>query len=117
MRVEADRRRNPQPMGRGETVSDDTTFDQWAIIELMGHIRMAGKVTEQEIAGTTLLRIDVPEKAGRGAFTTFVGASAIYRLTPTTEDVACALGDSTPDPVHPWDVRERLLQGEADAGQ
>ena len=38
---------------------NDSTFDEWAILELMGHRRLAGKVTEQEIGGANMIRIDV----------------------------------------------------------
>lgn len=66
-------------------------FDSWAIVELMGHRKMAGRVSEQVIAGTALLRIDVPEYGEDGnaepSFTQFYGASSIYCLTPTTEEI------------------------------
>lgn len=32
----------------------------WAILELMGHRRLAGYVSEQEIAGAAFIRVDVP---------------------------------------------------------
>lgn len=35
-------------------------FDSWAILELMGHVRMAGRVTEEERFGSKVGRIDVP---------------------------------------------------------
>jgi hypothetical protein len=34
---------------------------QWAIVELMGHTRLAGLVSEQAFGGCTVVRIDVPE--------------------------------------------------------
>lgn len=36
-------------------------FDQWAVVELMGRQRIAGKVTERVIAGSGFLQVDVPE--------------------------------------------------------
>jgi hypothetical protein len=35
-------------------------FEGWAILELMGHRRLAGRVSEIEIAGAKMLRLDVP---------------------------------------------------------
>lgn len=35
-------------------------FDSWAILELMGHVRLAGRVSETMIAGAPMLRLDVP---------------------------------------------------------
>lgn len=66
----------------------DESFREWAILELMGHRRMAGEVSEQSIGGGMLLRIDVPATEEQAAFTQYYGTQAIYCLTPTTEDVA-----------------------------
>lgn len=44
-------------------MNDDTTpaFEGYAILELMGHRRLAGYVSEVEIAGAAMLRLDIPE--------------------------------------------------------
>ena len=39
----------------------EQSFDKWAIVELMGHRKLAGRATEQVVAGQAFLRIDVPE--------------------------------------------------------
>jgi hypothetical protein len=62
-------------------------FEGWAIVELMGHRRLAGHVGEQEIAGSAFLRLDVPAATGEGV-TQFYSPSAVYCITPTTEDIA-----------------------------
>lgn len=35
--------------------------DQFAIVELFGHTRIAGRISEQTFGGAALVRIDVPE--------------------------------------------------------
>jgi hypothetical protein len=55
------------------------------IVELMGHNRIAGLVSEQELGGTKFVRVDVPEIEGQQAFTKLYGAAAIYAVTPTDE--------------------------------
>ena len=50
-------------------------FDEWAILELMGHRRLAGKVTEVAIGGGSFLRIDMPMKNGT-RFTQFYSPGA-----------------------------------------
>lgn len=36
-------------------------FDQWGIVELMGHQRVAGHITEQQVGGTNFVRVDIPK--------------------------------------------------------
>lgn len=63
-------------------------FRQWAIVELMGHVRLAGMVTEEERFGAKMGRIDIPGP-GDGIFATqYFSGGSIYRVTPTTEEVA-----------------------------
>lgn len=65
-------------------------FEGWAIVEIMGHRRLAGHVSEVTIAGAQMLRIDVPGKTGADPVkaTQYYGGSSIFCLTPTTEEVA-----------------------------
>lgn len=61
----------------------------WAIVELMGHKVVAGKVSKSELFGPPMLRVDVPETISRSAFTQFYGADGpIYCITPVSETVA-----------------------------
>lgn len=63
-------------------------FEQWGIVELMGHQRTAGRLTEETIGGANMLRVDVPD--GELFRTAYYGASAIYALHVTDEKVARA---------------------------
>lgn len=72
-----------------KTSEQQTAYEGWSIVELMGHNTIAGFVSEQTIAGVAMLRIDVPQvDEDHPAFTKFVSGSAIYGITPTTEDIA-----------------------------
>lgn len=80
-------------------------FEQWANVELMGHQRVVGRCSEEMIAGSPMLRVDVPE--GETFSTRYYGSSAIYCLTVVSEDVArriCASLSQKPSFV--WDLRE-----------
>ncbi len=80
------------------------TFESWAILELMGHVKLAGKVSEQEIFGGKLGRIDVPGPDGKFV-TQFFGGGSVYRLTPCTEEVARAVAvKNAPAPIHAWEL-------------
>ncbi|MGH9424389.1 MAG: acetyltransferase [Thermoanaerobaculia bacterium] len=63
-------------------------FDQWGIVELMGHQRTAGRLSEEQVGGANMLRVDVPN--GDGFRTAYYGASAIYALHVTEEKLARA---------------------------
>lgn len=84
---------------------ETTPFAEWVIIELMGHRRLAGYLTEQEIAGKGFLRLDYPGAADEPAITQLYSPAAVYCITPTTEDVARAIAARTmPTPVHRWEL-------------
>lgn len=80
-------------------------FDGWAIVELMGHRVRCGRVTEVELAGGKMLRIDV-HCADGSVVTEFYAASALYALRPCSEEVAKARTDD-PRPIRPVEYRER----------
>lgn len=75
-------------------MNEETTpakFKEWALVELMGHNRIVGQVTEAVLAGGAFLRVDVPEYDGEKAFTRFYSPSAVYCISPVSEDVARGL--------------------------
>lgn len=71
-----------------------TKFEQWAVVEIMGHRKFAGFVTEQSIGGSSFVRIDIPETEAHGerlpAFTKLFGSGSIYCISPCTEETARA---------------------------
>jgi hypothetical protein len=86
------------------------TFEGWAILEIMGHRRLAGWLTEQEIAGHGFLRIDVPVGGGEegDVASQFYSPSSVYAITPCSEEIARELSKLTLKPVQPWDLRALL---------
>jgi len=84
-------------------------FEQWCIIELMGHQKIAGKCTEQNIAGSNMLRVDVPATEKQQAFTRFYSSSAVYAIHPVDEATATAMaGRLQQTPITIWDMQEIL---------
>lgn len=85
----------------------DNKFELQAIVELFGHSRIAGKVSEQSIGGATFVRIDVPATKTQPPFTRFLNPSAIYAINPVTEDVATAIAERIESkPIQLWDAEE-----------
>ena len=103
----------------------DKKFEAWGLLELFGHQRIAGKLSEETIGGCHFIRIDVPAlpAVGRNAFETATPAytryftqGAIYSMTPTSEAVAHAMAANLRvEPVHAWEIPRLTHQGGNDA--
>lgn len=92
----------------GQVLQAAEDFGSWAIVELMGHVRLAGRISEVEKFGTKLGRIDVPVDGGP-AITQYFSGSSVYRITPVTEAVARQVAlRNKPEPVSPWDFPKQL---------
>lgn len=83
-----------------------STFDQWGIVEVMGHRSFGGRITEETIGGTSFVRVDVPETIRQPAFTKLFGAGSIYCISPTTEALARQYqeGRGSSPPVSEYDL-------------
>lgn len=108
----------------------------WAIVELMGHVRLAGRLTEEEKFGTKMGRLDIPSapsspredcifcegagvkdgivcplsECGPQYVSQYFGGGSVYRITIVTEAVARNVVKGTsPEPVRPWDYPKQLV--------
>lgn len=96
-------------------MSESPEFRQWAILELLGHVKVAGLVTEESHFGTAPGRIDIPN--GDGFITQFFGGSSVYRLTPTTEEIARSVAArNQPTPAHRWELPALPAQQDEERG-
>jgi len=97
------------------------SFEQWAIVELLGRHVIAGRVTEQTIAGAGFVRVDVPHISDPDSpaqcqfgFTKLFGAGAIYAITPTDEATVRAVATRLKTrPIELWvlpDPSVRLIR-------
>jgi PRTRC genetic system protein C len=69
-------------------------FEQWALVELFGHQRIAGLLTEQTIGGCSFIRVDVPAVDDQPTFTKLYGQGAIYGISFVAEEIAVAAAKS-----------------------
>ena len=88
---------------------DSNSLDVWGVLEIMGHVRLAGRITEQAIGGAGMIRIDVPETDRAKSFTRFFGASSIYSITPTSEEVARGIAETLrAEPIRIYELPSAL---------
>ena len=96
------------------TTEHQEPFACWAILEIMGHRRLAGYVQEASIGGGAFLRIDIYKSAESNLtsdeYTTqYYAASSVFCITPTTESTARLVSNThNYQPVQPWEVRPTL---------
>lgn len=82
-------------------------FEEWAIVDVMGHQRFIGRVSEQVVAGQGFVRIDVPETPRQKPWTKLVGTASIYAITPITEEIARAMAaEAQVRPINVFDLPE-----------
>jgi len=68
----------------------------WALVELFGHQRIVGYLSQQSFGSGVLFRVDVPDllkdgKVERAGFTRYFGIAAIYSVTPIDEAAVRAM--------------------------
>lgn len=89
-------------------------FEAFALVELFGHNRLSGKVTEQTIGGASFIRVDVPETNSQPAFSRLLNPSAIYAINPITEETMIEMARNLDKaPLASWDVRETVRKAKA----
>lgn len=71
-----------------ETTSPEVSLDTWAVIELFGHTRIAGKLTNVSIAGCGFIRVAVPAHGGLPGYTRDIAPKAVYAINPCDEAAA-----------------------------
>lgn len=104
-------------------------FEGWAILEIMGHRRIAGFVREVELFGAKMAQVEVPALPEKQilfgllpavpAFTQLFAGAAIFSTIPTTEAIALAAAENIrlapPREVEPLPaVAPRLLGSSAE---
>jgi hypothetical protein len=63
----------------------DSVLGTFAIVELFGHTKIAGYVSEEMVVGVPMLQIAVPGSEGRQPFIRYYGAKTIFSITPVSE--------------------------------
>jgi len=92
--------------------------DLWAIVELLGHQKMAGKLSEQVLGGSSFIRVDVPAFEGSPAFTRLLTDKSIYAINPVTEEVARHMAERIrAQPIQEYDARLMIQRQLEESGK
>ena len=89
---------------------------EWAIVEIFGHRKHAGRTREEERFGAKMLRIDVPTKgdpAAHGWTTHYYGGASIFSFSLSDEATVMRLNRPY-EPAHRLTYREGIEDVEFD---
>ena len=87
-------------------LTEEQPFAEWAIVEMMGHRRVAGYVQEMQIAGQGFLRLDIPAAGDDPGRTQYLSPSSVYALHPVGEATARKAAETwRPEPVSRWELQ------------
>ena len=87
-------------------MKEENTFEGWAILELMGHRKLAGKLSEAVIGGASFIRIDLYYiESVEPEMTQFYSPQAVYGITPMAEALARRFAEGNqPVPVSQYEL-------------
>lgn len=60
--------------------------DTWAYVELFGHSKLAGRVSERKFGTEVMFQVDVPNPIEGVHYTRLFNPKAIFSINPTTEE-------------------------------
>lgn len=62
------------------------SIETWAYIEIMGHSRIAGRVSTMKLGVNVMLQVDVPKADDGFSHSELYAPTAIFSIKPTTEE-------------------------------
>lgn len=71
-----------------EVTTPEASTEQWAILEIMGHERLAGRISDATVAGVPMLRVEVPATDKLPGFTRLLSGASLFSVTPVPEAAA-----------------------------
>ncbi len=101
-----------------EAATNENDGWEWAIVEIMGHRKHAGRVREEERFGAKMLRIDIPvdgKPDEKGWTTHYYGGSSIFSFTLTDE--ASVMKANKPWEPYRYQIEDQSAEDDDDHGE
>lgn len=67
--------------------SSDEALDMWAFVEVMGHSKIAGRLTTRKLGTSVMLQVDVLKPDGSGSwYSKLYAPGSLFSITPCSEE-------------------------------
>jgi hypothetical protein len=63
----------------------EESMDFWALVEIFGHTKVAGRVTTRKVGVNVMIQVDVPKGKTDFSHSQLFSPAAIFSINPTTE--------------------------------
>jgi hypothetical protein len=78
---------DPEQIQSTTVNSTDEALDCWAFVEIMGHSKIAGRLTTRKMGVSVMLQVDVLKPDGTGAaYSKLYSPAALFSITPVDRD-------------------------------
>ncbi len=86
-------------------------FETWALLEIMGHVKIAGKIRERNVFGVVMCEIEVPAIGNVPAWSKMYGGASIYSVTPLSEEDAKRKAEMlSAKPYETWEINNYVQE-------
>lgn len=76
----------PQAIESAVVNSTDEALEFWAFVEVMGHNKIAGRLTTRKLGTSVMLQVDVLKVDGSGtAYSKLYNPASLFSITPVDE--------------------------------
>lgn len=89
-------------------MQDEKKWEGWAIVNLMGHHTKSGYLSEQNIAGTPFIRLDIKWRGIDKTTTEFYAPGAIHSIIPCDEETALAASSTEQTGIGLYTARQLI---------
>ena len=102
-----------------ETDPQADHVDGWALVEIFGHDKIAGRISTRKFGTEVMFQVDVPGDGASFQFTRLLNPKSIFAIQPTSEEWCRQFAEfcrSQAKPILPYLPSPKQLESGEDPG-
>lgn len=85
-------------------------LNEWAIVEIKGYRKVAGRITSETLAGFEFLRVDIYSSPEKIELTEYYNPSSIHAIIPVKQEVAILFSkNNIYQPITRWELQDNPM--------